>query len=215
MVVLALIVAPQMIRGLPGRPVSVRRTLLFAIPAIVLAGAGRVRRVRPPDAVRPAAARGHGPGSAQDGVQSRKRSDPDHRPALPHLTDLSAGGLRCRRDSQAAFRPRREGVRGVGADASHRLDAPRDGCARASDRSSRRTILGPPIIYWQSRCRTTRATRSRSRNAVEGMGCCGTWRQCICRVAIWGDTMPAAVFFNGPVVKVRDQLEAELGLERR
>jgi hypothetical protein len=28
--------------------------------------------------------------------------------------------------------------------------------------------------------------------------------------AIWDDTIPPAVFFNGPVVDVADQLEAEL-----
>jgi len=28
--------------------------------------------------------------------------------------------------------------------------------------------------------------------------------------AVWGDAMPAAVFFNGPVVKVEEALEAEL-----
>jgi len=31
--------------------------------------------------------------------------------------------------------------------------------------------------------------------------------------AVWGDALPAAVFFNGPVVKMRDQVEAELAVK--
>lgn len=99
----------------------------------------------------------------QGRIQSSRGFNPHRSAALAHMTDLSAGGLRGRRDSRTL--PQRQGAsaRRVGADSFHGSVEAGGACAGPLDRPPSDALLG-----LGSPCR--RAARSSERSVSSGAG---------------------------------------------